>query len=351
MGKKHIEECGFFLFCWIFQISIWIGVIVYVINFTFPKNKLIEGSYYDEEKEYEVTIRTSLGKFCLAYMAIGPISYFIYIALELHSVTYKYLKDFDPRSTFKSKMDQWIKLIPVISIRWDCYHTEGEDDNRKTVSKDKGTYIFIYKSCRDISGKFTIESNSCLKSYVLLNIASSIEFEDKETLLDYNKELENIKSKSNIDSNFNLKESKFIYPLPENQIVLTKKCCCCFLNKWIFIFLTLICLAEFYKIFFYCMGSAKYFTVKKVVSGRKTLYDNEYNQKYYMQNPSIESPYGNTFYEPQMFIQLLRKKTINNTNNNLISLELSDKLNQFETPQTPQNDNETPLLDKKDKNH
>ena len=99
------------------------------------------------------------------------------------------------------------------------------------------------------------------------------------------------------------------------------------------------------------MGSAKYFTVKKVVSSRKTLYDNEYNQKYKMQNPSIESPYGNTFYEPQMFIQLLRKKTINNTDNNLISLELSDKLNQFETPQAPQNDNETPLLDKKDKNH
>jgi hypothetical protein len=181
-----------------------------------------------------------------------------------------------------------------------------------------------------------------------LNVSSNVELADKGTVSDYNKELERIKSYSSKDTYFDLKEKKTFYSLSENQIVLTNKCCCFFLNKCIFNFITIICLVEFYKIFFYCMGSVKHFTVKKAVSTRKDLSDNEYSEKYDTQNPSIESPFGNTFYEPQMFIQILPEYKINNTsinnnnnNNSIISFEISDEPKQIKTTQ---NDNETPLL-------
>ena len=99
------------------------------------------------------------------------------------------------------------------------------------------------------------------------------------------------------------------------------------------------------------MGSVKYFTVKKAVSTRKDLGDNEYSEKYYMQNPSIESAFGNTLYEPNMFIQILPEYKMSNTNNNnnnnntntnsIISFEISDESKQIKTSQ---DDNETPLL-------
>jgi hypothetical protein len=362
MEKGDFDYRLYCFFCWVFQTSSWVCVIAIVIYNTFPENEIIERSYFDDEG-YKVYVRTSLGSFCFAYFFIGPISYIIYIVLEVQSVTYKYLKDFKPDSTIKSKMDKWISLKPNISIEWDCYHyvtrkvTETDSNGKKhtttvteKVSKDYGTYNFNYYSCRDISGKFTLESNSSLKSYVLLNISSSVEFADKETVSDYNKELDRINSFRSKDTHFDLKEIKTIYSLSENQIVLINKCCCCFLNKCIFIFFIIICLAEFYKIFFYCMGSVKYFTVKKAVSTRKDLGDNEYSEKYYMQNPSIESPFGNTLYEPNMFIQILPEYKMNNTNNNnnnnsnsIISFEINDEPKQ---DKTSNNDNKTPLLNK-----
>jgi len=322
---------------------------------------LVINEYEDRDGDW-VTIRTSLGNFCLAYAIIGPITYFIYICLEVASFTFKYFEDFDYNATIKNKMDYWIKLKPNISIEWDCYHyetrtyTDTDSDGREytkteeeKISSDHGTYKFNYFSCRDISGKFTLESDSCLNSYILLNITSSVEFADEETIADYNKELERIKSYSSKDDHFNLKEIKTIYCLSENQILLTNKCCCCFLNKCIFMFFTLIGLGEIYKIFFYCMGSVKYFTVKKAISTRKDLGDNEYSEKYYMQNPSIESPYGNTFYEPNSFIQNLWENRMSNTNNNnnnenntnLISFEISEEPKKTKATQ---DDNETPLL-------
>ena len=359
MGQHHIEKWWYFFLCWVFQISSWVGVIACAIQITFPKNKLIVDEYFDDEGD-KVTIRTSLGKFCFAYFFIGPISYLIYIGLEFNSVTFKYLKDFKLNSTIKSKMDYWIKLKPDISIKWDCYHyeevryTETDSNGRKStttvtekISKDYGTYKFNYYSCRDISGKFTLESNSCLNSYVLLNLSSSVEFADEETVSDYNKELQRIKSFSIKDNHFDLKEEKNLHFLSENQILLTNKCCCCFINKCMFGFFTIICLVEFYKIFFYFMGSVKYFTVKKAVSTRKDLSDNEYNDKYDKENPSIESAFGNTFYEPQDFIQNFLEYKMNNTNNtnnnnnNLISFEISDEPKQ---KKISQDDNETPLL-------
>ena len=346
-----------FFFCWFFQTSSWVCVIAYTIHFTFPENKLIADEYINDEGD-KVTIRTSLGKFCFAYLFIGPISYLIYIILEFTSVTYEYLKDFNPNPTIKSAMDHWIKLKPDISVEWDCYHyekiryTDTDSEGRKhrrteteKISEDHGTYKFDIYSCRDISGKFTLETNSCLNSYVLVHLSSSVKFADKETVSDFNKELERIRSFSKKDKNFDLKEEKKLNFLSKNQMLLTNKCCCCFINECVFVLFTIICLVEFYKIFFYFMGSEKDFTVKKAVSTRKDLSDNEYNDKYDKENPSIESAFGNTFYEPQDFIQNFleykMKNTNNTNNNNLISFEISDEPKQ---KKISQDDNETPLL-------
>ena len=92
------------------------------------------------------------------------------------------------------------------------------------------------------------------------------------------------------------------------------------------------------------MGSVKYFTVKKAVSISKDLGDNEYNEKYYKQGPSIESAFRNISYEPNSFIQIFpenQTNNINNNNNDLISFKISEEPKQI---QTIQNDNETPLL-------
>jgi len=365
MEKRHTEKWWYFCLCWVFQTSSWVGVVAFIILFTIPRSELVINEYKDDDGDW-VIIRTSLGYFSLAYAIIGPITYLIYIGLEVTSLTFKYLEDFDSNSTIKNKMDYWIKLKPDISIEWDCYHyetrthTETDSQGRKStyteeekISKDYGTYKFNYFSCRDISGKFTLESNSCLKSYILLNITSSVEFADEETIAAYNKELERIKSYSSKDTDFDLKEMKIIHFLSENQILLTNKCCCCFLNKCIFMFFVLIGIGEIYKILFYCMGSVKYFTVKKAVS-RKDLGDNKYSEKYYMQNPSIETPFGNTFYEPNSFIQNLWENRINNTNNNnnenntnLISFEISEEPKKAKATQ---DDNETPLLYEDDMN-
>jgi len=327
--------------------------------FNVPRSELVIKEYKDDDGDW-ITERTSLGHFCIAYIIIGPMVYFIYICLEFNSLTFKYLEEFNSNSTIKNKMRHWMQLKPDISIEWDCYHyetqrfTETDSNGREhkttetvEVSSDRGTYDFNYFSCRDISGKFTLESNSCLNSYIFLNITSNVEFADQETIEDYHKELNRIRSYSSKDDHFDLKEIKTISLLSENQIILTNKCCCCFLNICIFIVFILIGLGEIYKIFFYCMGSVKYFTVKKAISTRKDLGENEYSEKYYMQNPSIESPFGNIIFEPDSFIQTLSENRINNTNSNndnnsnLISFEINEEPKKTKTTQ---DDNETPLL-------
>ena len=359
MEQKHIEKWWFFLLCWVFQTFSWLGVIAYAIYYTFPEKELIIKSYQDKEEVW-ITLRTSLGHFCDAFMIIGPFSYFIYICLEWNSLTYKYLEEFNSNSTIKNKIEYWLTLKPDISIEWNCYHneeyeyTETDSDGKEhkvsateRVSTDRGTYDFKYYSCRDISGKFTLESNSRLNSYVFLNLSSSVEFADEGTISDYNKEINRINSFRNKDTYFDLKKIETIKCLSENQIILINKCSSFFLNKCTFSLFTILCLVEFYKIFFYCMGSVKNFTVKKAVSTRKDLGDNEYSEKYYMQNPSIESPFVNIIYEPNMFIQIFPEYKTNNTNNDnknnnsIISFEISEP----KQSESFMNDNIAPLLD------
>jgi hypothetical protein len=77
-------------------------LLILSITFTFPEKELIIGGYEDKDGDW-VTIRTSLGNFCFSYFFIGPISYIIYIALEMNSVTHKYLKDFSLDQQLKVK--------------------------------------------------------------------------------------------------------------------------------------------------------------------------------------------------------------------------------------------------------
>ena len=140
---------------------------------------------------------------------------------------------------------------------------------------------FKFISCRDVSGKLTLNSHYCIpKSYAILNINYDIGFADNETLSDYEKEKEKFINENKNKFSYQLYEFKYLNNIKHNKKIIINNVAECYINNLLFAFFVFLSLGEIYKIIIYFIGCSANFTIKKVVSSRHDLSDACYNEAY-----------------------------------------------------------------------
>ena len=298
---------------WICQISTWTCILSFILYNTLPEYKIVINCHEDREGDI-VCNHTSLGKFCFFFCIFGIFSHLLYCIWEYISGMVEFLDQFEKNETIIDKMKSFVQSIPIISISLN--KSNNNEGNSTYQSRANITKYFNYKSCRDVSGKLTINSYCCFpKSYVLLNVNYEIGLVDNETLDDYEKEKEKLKNENKYKYEYyydELNEQKYLYLIKTNQKILINKTAKYFINRYMFMFFTLLSLGEIYKIIIYFIGCSDNFTIKKVVSSRDDLSGAGYNEIYDKFNPQLQL-YGKEIkFEQNLFIQNYQLDTIKN---------------------------------------
>ena len=171
---------------------------------------------------------------------------------------------------------------PKIEITVTCYHNVSTDDGGFEKVTYKEIFNFDYYSWKDISGIFRLESNEAKKKkypFILLEIDHDIYFADSMSIDDLNQMKEElIKKNKDRDKNIRITVNKIIPGLEKfNLICIDPKNVPCFDFNitlfYTFIFIPPLC--EFYKIYLDCHYYCQTFKIRKVISTRNNLNNDE----------------------------------------------------------------------------
>lgn len=238
MCESSNKEICLQFFWMIFQLSIWPFIILSVI---FTETPL--------------------------FIFLAVIVYLIYIIIECCSPISKYLRNKSNSQGIYKKMSELFKTPPRIAWRCECYHYEtrhytttndkGEIEHHTTTEKVVtciGSSSMTYYSSRDISGPFLLncdEKNINQKYYIKLELNNEITFADSFTESEYQSQKDSfIATYSFKDAHLDFSEEKYIPGLDEYNLVNIGNGEPGCINFCIFVILTILSLAEFYKCYF-----------------------------------------------------------------------------------------------------
>ena len=226
------------------------------------------------------------GIFILTVTFIGTIYIWNLCLLFFTSKTMILLSNLNENNSINNIMNQLFKEKPVVNISCSCYHLEKsfiidtKDLKQKnldakkieTYSETKQLNIFSYL---DISGIFRLKETN--KNFIKLKIGKEVNINDEMTLYD----IQNIKKDlylRNKDKDLYISiYVKSIIPIKKDYYLVKIKNnkSYCLLQKWVFILSTLLMVDEFYKLYFNYLCAHQYFIIKKVVSSRNNVLQNE----------------------------------------------------------------------------
>ena len=277
---------------------------------------------------------TNIGKMIILLVVLIVI-YIVFIIVEFRSPLCKFLCNKTNNVGLKSKLGEMFKSGPVFKLHCECYHYEvktvrhsplkrkskpakksssKKGGARKSHSKGGGrskgvrhhsrtttkvkkvvthreTVTFPYKSCRDISGVFTLDcgrEKAMGKVYVKLDLNNIISFADEASKNDYERFKNNFYNRNrNRDKEMSFNESKSLPGFEPYSFICIRDSEPCGVNICLYILFTLIPLTELYKSYVnsYCIEQT--FTIKKLISTTENL---NVNKKYDSLTPSIDIP-------------------------------------------------------------
>ena len=187
-------------------------------------------------------------------------------------------------------MNELFKEKPEIHIVCSCYHYErstktstsytGQHEIRTTTTEVKK--VETYKEVRelnilsylDISGIFRLKETN--KNYIILELGKEINFNDEITLYD----VENIKNELYLknkykDAFISIKVERIIPTMKELYLINLTNKNNCLIQKWVFILCNILMIDTIYKLYFNCICSNQFFVIRKIVSSRKNILENE----------------------------------------------------------------------------
>jgi len=181
---------------------------------------------------------------------------------------------------------------PKLTFTSESYHyeTRGSGKNRKTVkvTKFKDFYNFNFNSFKDISGLFKIEKN-INKYYMKLELFLKVEFADDTSKYDYSQRREEIQKQDSLrDAHYSLTEAWSLDGFTQyNLINLGKGEPFLFNLLGFYIFTIFIPLFEFYKLYcgIFCIEMT--YDLKKIVSTRNNLSEEENKKRYESEAPKL----------------------------------------------------------------
>ena len=339
-GNSKKEIC-FQFFGWIFELTTWTFIILFLI---FRENSL--------------------------YLVLFIFAYLIYIILEFCSPTARYLRNKKNAQGIYRQMSINFKTPPIISWSCECYHYEtrhytttndkGEIEHHSTTEKVvtcTGSSSMTYYSSRDISGPFLLncdERTINQKYYIKLELNDEINFADSYTTSDYLIQKNSfISAYKYRDAHFDFSERRYIPGLVEyNLINIGKEKPGC-LNSCVFFIFTMLSFAELYKFYFNSKCIYQKFTIKKIISTRYNLKEPEYGIRYQNSIPSIDLIKKQYYFIPSQYtslnssykVDLPPKEEVENANKRKIEIESINK-NQI----SQQNSNEVVIHNKNEHN-
>ena len=195
-----------------------------------------------------------------------------------------------------------IQTPPEIEFYCECYHKKSGKKRPVRVVTYEETVTFPYYSARDVSGLFELKNSreeAMGKTYIKLELITEINFADNLSYMDY----ENFRTdfyNSNIsrDEYMDYYEKRSIPGLIDYNLVCIRDEEPCCINQILYIILIFIPFVEFYKCYInsYCIEQT--FTIRKLIS---TRYDLNQNQQYQLFTPSINVPNQQYVFEPNNY--------------------------------------------------
>ena len=297
----------------IFQVLVLITLIVTIICFI-----------------TNVPIKTTL-------LVIFIIIYVLYLILEFKSPLCSFLCHKTNENGIKNHLGNLIQTPPEIQFYCECYHYEtrvvrynppkrggkkrsvgrksggrsrGTSKRRRTRTRTQRrrvttwteTVTFPYYSARDVSGLFELKNSreeAMGKTYVKLELNPEINFADNLSYMDYENFRTDFYNRNRPrDQYMTYRETRRVPGLNSYNFVLIRNEEPCGVNICLFILLTIIPLVELYKCYVnsYCLDQK--FTIRKLIS---TRYDLNQNQQYQSFTPSINIPSQQYVFEPNNY--------------------------------------------------
>ena len=292
-GEQKEKKGAYFYSCWIFQILVWIAILL-VVFFLVTDNKAKK----------------------LMIVVFGFL-YFIYLILEFCSATSKYLCNKSSTEGIYEKMGNYFRTPPEIKFYCECYHyeirtytktniygkTETYTKKEKVVSYTED-YFLPYYSERDVSGLFYLNCdkiNVKKKHFIKLKLREEINFADSLSYMDYVYEKDYFWRRNRFrDVYFDFKEERIIPGMVHHNLIKMTDDEPCSVNFLLFFFFTILTFSEFYKLYVNSFCVYQKFKIRKIVSTRYDL-----NQPVY-QNliPKINIITQEFNYQPQDYNHL-----------------------------------------------
>jgi hypothetical protein len=218
-----------------------------------------------------------------------------------------------------TKMGEIFQMKPEIILKNKKYHYENKkytytDKYGKTQEGTRTVRVWgimdvesmKYKSFRDVSGLLVLNCgklNKRRKAYVDLEIKLEINFADTISYSDYEKAKTDFYHKGyHSDSYTQLSEEITVKGLKHHYLLKIKDKEPCMINIYWFIIFTLFTLGQIYKIYFSIFCIHKKFTIRKLISTRYDLGNQEYGQNYEPMNPQLYINNLKYSYEPNIYI-------------------------------------------------
>ena len=283
------EQKCYYILGWIKQIYYiycWIMVFVYVEYGEYEEIK-----YHSYSGEPYVSTESNLAIFFifLTSMIIMLVFYSITLAFMYNNRAMKILDNINENNSMNKIMDILLKEKPEVLINCVCYHTVISpsnyiDPNGEVKTQYTNVIIRTYNESRklnifsylDISGIFRLKDTS--KKYIKLQLGKEITFNDEITLYDIKTIINDLYQRNkNRDSSILIEVNGILLSFQDFYLVRLTNESYCFLQKWVYVIFFILTIDKFYELYLDFMCAEQSFVIKKVVSTRENVLE---NQKY-----------------------------------------------------------------------
>ena len=278
---------------WIFQTLVWISIIILIIGIIINNKQIMLGGGIS---------------FCVSYL--------IYLILEFCSPTCQYLMNIRDGESMYEKMGKLFITAPVINFYAECYHYQTRHyttrDNKGHVHHHSSqtkvvthteSYNLPYYSFKDVSGLFLLNLNEAevkQKIYIKLHLKKEINFADTISYSDYINQKDLFwKRNRYLDSRMNFTETRNIPGMKEYNLVKIGTFEPKFFSLCWYVLSVLFTVGQFYRKYIDSFCIYQTFKIRKLISTRYNLLEEQYIQQYQPLMPQLNLVVQQYNYEPK----------------------------------------------------
>ena len=284
----------------IFQALVWIFLILVIIAGAGSKGK-------GEERDNDVFKEEDTD---IVFYILFVILYVIYLIIEFCSTTCSYLMNKSSNEAIYDRMQRIFSTHPEVIFHCECFHyqyrrTRDGKHYKERVTTYREDYSMPYYSSRDISGLFLLNCNKDVvknKSFIQLELLKEINFADNLSYMDYESTRYDFYMRNRPrDYYMDYNEKRIIPNFTEYNLVRIGNQDARLVNIGFFVLATLLTCAEIYKCYIDNKCVPQRFTVRKLISTRYNLNEQQYNARYQSFMPALDLQNQQYTYQPEEY--------------------------------------------------